>query len=230
MNADILIVDDDRYLTQSLAKLLRGNGFEVRHAPDFSSGLRECEARQPDLLVLDLGLPDGDGITLCRRIRTRWNFPVLMLTSRGSAMDTVVGLEVGADDYLSKPFEAAELLARLRALLRRSREYQAAPSVPDRAEAGGVVVDLDARTVVVGGNEIEATETELRLLALLVKNCGRAVSRESLFEEVWGYSPDLGSNSLEVLVYRIRKKLEPYGSGNRLKTVRGFGYKFTAGE
>jgi DNA-binding response OmpR family regulator len=228
MKPDILIVDDDRYLANGLARLLDGNGYQPRHAPDFSSGIREAGLKQPDLMILDLGLPDGDGLTLCRRVRAKWHFPVLMLTSRGTAMDKVVGLEVGADDYLSKPFEASELLARIRALLRRATEYRGQAEATVVAESGDVRVDLGARTASFAGTELELTETELRLLSLLVQNSGRAISRDSLFESVWGYDPEFGSNSLDVFVYRLRRKLAAAGGDGLVRTVRGFGYKFVA--
>lgn len=226
MKPDILIIDDDRYLANGLARLLDGNGYQPRHAPDFSSGIREAEQKQPDLMILDLGLPDGDGLTLCRRVRSKWHFPVLMLTSRGTAMDKVVGLEVGADDYLAKPFEAAELLARIRALLRRATEYRATKEATPRIESGPVRVDLDARAAYVEDRQLDLTETELRLLSLLVQNSGRAISRDSLFESVWGYDPEFGSNSLDVFVYRLRRKLAAAGGEGLLQTLRGFGYKF----
>ncbi|MGE0002045.1 MAG: response regulator transcription factor [Fimbriimonadaceae bacterium] len=230
MNADILIVDDDRYLARGLERLLAGNGFAPRLATDFTCGIREVELRQPDLMILDLGLPDGDGITLCRRLRTKWHFPVLMLTSRNAAMDKVIGLEVGADDYVSKPFEASELLARIRALLRRAHEYGKDRESAPALLAGKMCIDLGARSATFGDQRLNLTETEIRLLALLVQNSGRAIGRDSLFESVWGYEPEFGSNSLDVFMYRLRRKLAAAGAAGVLKTVRGFGYMFTGAE
>lgn len=225
MTADILIIDDDRYIVQAVKKLLERHGFGVRSAGDFDGGLQSLAAQRPDLLILDLGLPDGDGVALCRRIRTQWRFPILMLTSRSDAMDKVVGLEVGADDYLTKPFEAAELLARVRALLRRAGEYQLVAPVPKVSQSGPVQVDHGARSVKVNGQEMVLTEKEYQLLAVLVDHAGQALNRGRLFELVWGYDIEFSSNTLDVFVYRLRGKLEDAGAKGLLQTVRGFGYR-----
>lgn len=226
---DILIIDDDRFITDSVGRFLATHGYEVRRCHTAGDGFRTIVEAQPDLLVLDLGLPDQDGISLCRRIRSQWRFPILMLTSRGESMDKVVGLEVGADDYLTKPFDASELLARIRALLRRISEYRAASEPPEEETCvGPLCVNHSARTVSVDGSSVDTTETEFKILAYLAANSGRAISREMLFETVWGYDIEFSSNSLEVLIYRLRNKLEQAGGKEIIRTIRGYGYKLQA--
>jgi DNA-binding response OmpR family regulator len=226
---DILIIDDDRFITDSVGRFLTSHGYEIRRCHTAGDGFRAISEDQPDLLVLDLGLPDQDGISLCRRVRSQWSFPILMLTSRGESMDKVVGLEVGADDYLTKPFDANELLARIRALLRRVTEYRLPRDlIEEETRVGPLVVNHTARKVTLQGMPLEATETEFKILAYLAVNAGRAISREMLFETVWGYDIEFSSNSLEVLIYRLRQKLEVLGEKGLIKTLRGYGYKLEA--
>jgi len=223
---DILIIDDDRFITDSVGRFLASHGYEIRRCHTAGEGFRSIAEVQPDLLVLDLGLPDQDGISLCRRLRSQWSFPILMLTSRGASMDKVVGLEVGADDYLTKPFDANELLARIRALLRRVAEYHGKSLVQEKSmRVGPLTVDMDARAVSIEGAALEITETEFKILSYLASNAGRAISREMLFETIWGYDIEFSSNSLEVLIYRLRQKLEQAGCPNVIRTMRGYGYK-----
>jgi len=229
MNASILVVDDDRFLSEALRKLLDANGFNVRLAGNAEEAVEAIDSAKPDLLVLDLGLPDQDGVSLCRRIRLEHRFPILMLTSRNTAMDKVVGLEVGADDYLTKPFDHHELVARVRAQLRRASEYGAAKVTTEPTlQVGTLEVDEDARTANVAGRQLDLTELEFKLLAFLAKNKGRALSREVLFETIWGYDLEFNSNSLEVMVYRLRQKIEKDGGPKVIHTLRGFGYKLEA--
>jgi len=220
----LLLVDDDRFLLETLKRLLEAQGFQVRTATSGEDGLKAIVEETPDLLVLDLGLPGIDGISLCRRIRSKWRFPVLMLTARTDAMDKVIGLEVGADDYLTKPFEASELIARIRAQIRRSGEYRDDATESKRVDIGELSIDKDARDAFVGGKPANLTTKEFELLAYLGANAGRALSREILFEEVWGYDIEFSSNTLDVFVYRLRKKL-PGKAGSYIQTVRGYGYK-----
>lgn len=230
MPDQLLIVDDDRFLLENLKRLLQREGYGVQTATSGEEALERIAIEPCDLMILDLGLPGADGLSTCRRLRGKHNFPVIMLTARSDAMDKVIGLEVGADDYLTKPFEPIELLARVRAHLRRSRDYQ---KVDQPAEAsvpiGDLVVDYEKRDVFVKGAPVELTTREFDLMAHLCRNLGKVVAREALFERVWGYDMSFNSNSLEVYVYRIRKKIELDPNNPRyLKTVRGFGYSLTA--
>lgn len=225
MSANLLVVDDDRFLLENLRKLLAKQGYGVRTASSGAEGFAMVAEQAPDLLVLDLGLPDTDGVSLCRQLRAKWKFPILMLTARADAMDKVIGLEVGADDYLTKPFEPSELVARVRAQLRRTQEYRDAPTGPAQIEVGPLVLDLESRSVEVGGNPVSLTAREFDLLAYLAKNVGRALSRDTIFESVWGFDPEFNSNSLDVFVYRLRLKIEGAAKRKLLHTVRGFGYK-----
>jgi DNA-binding response OmpR family regulator len=229
MNASILVVDDDRFLSEAIRKLLDANGYAVRLAGSAEEALEAIGSATPDLLVLDLGLPDQDGVSLCRRLRLEHRFPILMLTSRNTAMDKVVGLEVGADDYLTKPFDHHELVARVRAQLRRASEYgKVAEERGSIIEAGGLQVDETSRTASVNGRQLELTELEFKLLSYLAHNKGRALGREALFETIWGYELEFNSNSLEVMVYRLRQKIEKDGGPKVIHTLRGFGYKLEA--
>jgi DNA-binding response OmpR family regulator len=226
---NVLMIDDDLFLSERISVLLESQGFSVRTAGTCEDGYQAIRAEAPELLILDLSLPDGDGVSLCKRIRKDYRFPILMLTSRGDAIDKVVGLEVGADDYVPKPFEASELLARIKAQLRRYRDYDSESTAQHlKRKVGPLVLDLDAHTVTANGEPIELTETEYKLLAYMAENVGRALSREMLFESVWGYEIEFNSNSLDVFVYRLRNKLEAKGCPKLLHTMRGYGYKLQA--
>ncbi len=230
MPEKVLIVDDDRFLLENLKRLLQREGYAVTSATSGEDALEYIAVEPCDLMILDLGLPGVDGLSTCRRLRGKHNFPVIMLTARSDAMDKVIGLEVGADDYLTKPFEPIELLARVRAHLRRSRDYQRTGEVSEpNIYVGELLVDFGKRDVFVGGQPVELTTREFELVGHLARNLGRVVPRESLFERVWGYDMSFNSNSLEVYVYRIRKKIEADPNNPRyMKTVRGFGYSLNA--
>jgi len=178
-------------------------------------------------VILDVGLPGADGVSVCRRLRAKWRFPVIMLTARSDSMDKVIGLEVGADDYLTKPFDSMELLARVRAQLRRNQEYRAEPEKENQTvQIGDLVIDPRSRDALVEGKAVGLTNREFELIHHLAKNVDIAVSRDALFEQVWGYDIDFNSNSLEVYIYRIRKKIEKDPDQPRyLHTLRGYGYK-----
>jgi DNA-binding response OmpR family regulator len=230
MSARLLLVDDDRFLLDNVKRLLSAQGYEVRTASSAEDAFRKVAEEPPDLMVLDVGLPDSDGVSLCRRIRAKWRFPVIMLTARSDALDKVIGLEVGADDYLTKPFEPAELVARVRAQLRRSQEYQATDASPGPLTIGALEIDHDSRHARVDGRTVSLTNKEFELLALLAKNAGRVLTREVLFETVWGYEMDFNSNSLDVYMYRLRKKLESDPDNPRyLHTLKGYGYRLGEG-
>lgn len=225
MSSNVLVIEDDPFLLQNLEKLLNGEGYTVRTAGSGEEGLSMLRDDPADLVVLDLGLPGIDGVTTCRRMRSKWHMPILMLTARTDAMDKVVGLEVGADDYLTKPFEPSEFIARVRAQLRRTREYQSQPQ-ENRLSLGDIEIDFERRHVLVLGEVADLTNREFEILEHLARNFGRAIARESLFESVWGYEMEFNSNSLDVLIYRIRKKLEKDPNHPKhLLTLRNYGYK-----
>ena len=209
----VLVVEDDADIAGVLKRSLRLEGDEVRVADD------DVAALEPDAVVLDLGLPRLDGVDVCRRLRRDMDVPILMLTARDALESRVEGLDAGADDYLVKPFERQELLARLRALLRRR---------PPRGSAFLVVGDLklnpDTREVVRGERPIELTGREFELLEHLMRNERLVVSRETLLDEVWGYAPFAETNTVDVFVSNLRRKLDAGGEPRLLHTVRGAGY------
>ena len=217
--ARVLVVEDDGDIAEVLRRSLRLEGYDVRLAGDGVQALDESSVFEPDAVVLDLGLPRLDGVEVCRRLRETGDVPILMLTARDGVDDRVEGLDSGADDYLVKPFERAELLARLRALLRRR---------PPRGAAFITVGDLrlnpDTREVMRGEREIELTGREFELLEHLMRNERLVVSRQKLLDEVWGYDPFSITNTIEVFVSNLRRKLEAGGEPRLLHTVRGAGY------
>lgn len=228
MSTSILVVEDDRFLQENLLKLLQAEGYRAKGVASGEDALESLAQETPDMVVLDLGLPVMDGLTTCRRIRKQWHMPILMLTARTDAMDKVMGLETGADDYLTKPFEPMEFIARVRAQLRRLQDYQATPvkESTNVFELGNVKIDFDRREVIVAGRVLELTSREYEVLAYLAHNCDRAISREQLFETVWGFELDFSTNSLDVHIYRLRKKLEDAPENPKyLHTIRGYGYK-----
>jgi two-component system, OmpR family, response regulator MprA len=219
----VLVVEDDEDIAQALQRSLRLEGYEVRIATDGETALEAAAAFQPDLVVLDLGLPRMDGIEVARRLRARDDVPILVLTARDAVESRVEGLDSGADDYLVKPFERQELLARLRALLRRR---------PPRGSASVVVADLslnpDTHEVRRGERDIELTQREFELLEYLMRNERIVVPRQRLLEEVWGYDPFATTNTIEVFVSNLRRKLESGGEPRLLHTIRGAGYVLRA--
>ncbi len=218
-SARVLIVEDDAEIAEVLRRSLRLEGYDVRLAGDGEAALEESSVFEPDAVVLDLGLPLLDGVEVCRRLRVGGDVPILMLTARDSLEDRVEGLDSGADDYLVKPFEREELLARLRALLRRR---------PPRGSAFLVVGDLrlnpDTREVYRGERELELTAREFELLEHLMRNERIVVSRQALLDEVWGYHPFAETNTVDVFISNLRRKLEADGESRVLHTVRGAGY------
>ena len=226
MPDQLLIVDDDRFLLENLKRLLTREGYGVQTATSGEEALERISTDPCDLMILDLGLPGADGLSTCRRLRGKHNFPVIMLTARSDAMDKVIGLEVGADDYLTKPFEPIELIARVRAHLRRTRDYVKTDQPAEESlKVGDLIIDFGRRDVFISNIPAELTTREFEILAHLSRNLDKVVARETLFERVWGYDMSFNSNSLEVYIYRIRKKIEQDPNNPRyLKTVRGFGY------
>jgi DNA-binding response OmpR family regulator len=219
----VLIVEDDVEIADVLRRSLRNEGYEVRTSADGIEALDVAAGFVPDVVVLDLGLPGMDGVEVCRRLRSDGDVPILMLTARSETEDRVTGLDSGADDYLVKPFERKELLARIRALLRR-RPPRGAASL----EVGDLVLNPDTREVHRGEREIELTNREFELLEFLMRNERLVVSRERLLDEVWGYDPMAATNTIDVFISNLRRKLEAGGEGRLLHTKRGAGYVLKA--
>ncbi len=215
----VLVVEDDDDIADVLRRSLRQEGHEVRTAADGEEALEAAREFSPDLVVLDLGLPKLDGVEVCRRLRADGDVPILILTARSDTEDRVRGLDAGADDYLVKPFERAELQARLRALMRRR---------PPRGSAslrvGDLVLNPDTREVARGERQLELTAREFELLEYLMRNQRLVISRERLLEEVWGYDPTSMTNTIDVFISNLRRKLEEGGESRILHTKRGAGY------
>ncbi|MEX2447675.1 MAG: response regulator transcription factor [Solirubrobacterales bacterium] len=215
----VLVVEDDAEIADVLRRSLRTEGYEVKTTGDGVEALDLAAGFVPDLVVLDLGLPRMDGIEVCRRLRAESDVPILILTARAQTEDRVGGLDSGADDYLVKPFERKELLARIRALLRR-RPPRGSASL----EVGDLTLNPDSREVRRGGREIELTNREFELLEHLMRNERLVVPRERLLDEVWGYDPMAATNTIDVFVSNLRRKLEAGGESRLLHTKRGAGY------
>jgi DNA-binding response OmpR family regulator len=221
MSTRVLLIDDDARMYELLAQYLGQNGISVTHAADGGRGLAALEAGAYDAVLLDVMMPGMDGLEVCKRIRTKSRIPVLMLTAKGDETDRVVGLELGADDYLPKPFSPRELLARLRAVLRRAQPS----SVADRLEAGGVSVDVAGREVRVEGKLVDLTGLEFDLLVALVRRAGRVIPRDALLGEAGRSDTVVGERTVDVHISHLRQKLGDAGS-RLIKTVRGVGYVF----
>ena len=215
----VLVVEDDRDIADVLRRSLRMEWYDVRLAGDGEEALSESSVFEPDAVVLDLGLPRLDGVEVCRRLREEGDVPILLLTARDGVDDRVEGLDSGADDYLVKPFERSELLARLRALLRRRPPRGSAFLV-----AGDLRLNPDTREVFRGEREMELTGREFELLEHLMRNERLVVSRQKLLDEVWDYHPYAETNTSDVFVSNLRRKLEAGGEPRVLHTVRGSGY------
>jgi DNA-binding response OmpR family regulator len=219
----VLVVEDDAEIVDVLRRSLRNEGYDVRTCGDGVEALDAAVAFTPDLVVLDLGLPRLDGVEVCRRLRADSDVPILILTARAETADRVGGLDSGADDYLVKPFERTELLARIRALLRR-RPPRGAASL----QVGDLTLNPDSREVRRGEREIELTNREFELLEYLMRNERLVVSRERLLDEVWGYDPMAATNTIDVFISNLRRKLETGEDARLLHTKRGAGYVLKA--
>ena len=217
----VLVVDDDRAVREALRRALTLADYEVQIAEDGNAAIELIAQSVPDAVVLDVGLPDVDGLELCRRLRTLGNrVPILMLTARAEVSDRVEGLDAGADDYLAKPFDVDELKARMRALLRRSNS-EGDPQAPAFAE---VRLDRARHGAFVGENFAELTRTEYQLLELLLANPRQVLTHDVIYDRVWGYDFGPASNALRVYVGYLRRKLEAAGARQLIHTVRGVGY------
>ncbi|MBT9463753.1 response regulator transcription factor [Hydrogenophaga sp.] len=233
MTSQLLMIEDDARLAKMVVEYLGQSGFEVTHAADGEAGLEQLQLIQPELVILDLMMPGIDGLEVCRRIRALQGdvarVPVLMLTAKGDPMDRIIGLELGADDYLPKPFEPRELLARVRAVLRRRGETGSASvsrSTPVM-RFGSLDIDRDARTVVVSGQACELTSYQFDLLVAMAERAGRVLTRDQIMEAVRGRELEAFDRSIDVHIGRIRNAIEVDSKDpKRILTVRGVGYVF----
>src|ERR1700692_2563963 len=222
----ILVIDDDVELCTLVGEYLQAEGFVVESVHDGESGLQRASAGGYLLVVLDVMLPGINGFEVLRRIRAKSRLPVLLLTARGEDVDRIVGLEIGADDYLPKPFNPRELVARIRAVLRRSQGKDSKQEVPDIIRVGDVELDPATRSVRHRGEPVEFTSVEFDLLQVLLREAGRVVTREALVDEVLGRKFSPFDRSIDMHVSKVRKKLGDLDSEDHIKTVRGAGYIF----
>jgi two-component system response regulator RegX3 len=225
----VLVVEDEESISQPFAEALRRAGFEALVTGTAAGAIELAASENPDLVMLDLALPDGDGRDVCRELRRRSDVPIVMLTARGTETDKIVGLELGADDYVVKPFSAAEVISRIRAVLRRSGPRDGAPEMPIRV--GEVELDPAARIARLGGEELEFSRKEFDLLAALMRSAGRVVTREDLMSEVWDTNWFGSTKTLDVHIGWLRRKLGDDPTDPRyIETVRGVGFRFAAPE
>jgi two-component system response regulator RegX3 len=224
----VLLVEDEASIAEPFAGILADEGFEPLIARTAADGLAKYEEVGPDVVILDIALPDGDGRDVCRELRRASDVPILMLTARGTETDRIVGLELGADDYVVKPFSAGELIARIRAVLRRVAPRDA-PHAPDVLRSGELSVDVAARRARLGDREVELTRKEFDLLAELMRHGGNVVTREDLMSRVWDTNWFGSTKTLDVHVRWLRRKLgDDPASPRFIETVRGVGYRFAA--
>jgi len=223
----ILVVDDEQSYRDALSVALEREGFRVETAADGAEAIARFDATRPALVLLDLMLPEMSGVDVCRELRTRSQVPIIMVTARNSEIDAVVGLEVGADDYITKPFRLRELVARVRAALRRAPEDGSGEPSIDVVEVGDVRLDVARHEVFVGGKLVALPLKEFELLELLLLNAGRVLTRDVLIDRVWGPNYYGDTKTLDVHVKRLRAKIEPDPAHpDRLVTVRGVGYRY----
>ncbi len=228
MKRKILLVDDEKTLVKALTFNLEKEGYQVIPAYEGEEALKKMEAENPDLLILDLMLPGLDGFEVCRRVRKNYDIPIIMLTAKGDDIDKILGLELGADDYITKPFNPRELLARVKAILRRSNAQNS--SIKNLIKIQDLQIDLYQHRVRVKDQEIDLTSKEFALLNLLASNPGRVYSREQLLEQIWGYNYYGDARTVDVHIRHLREKIEMDPSNPRyILTVWGTGYKFREG-
>jgi DNA-binding response OmpR family regulator len=218
----LLLIDDDTALGELLVEYFERFGHELEYAATAASGRRALRQSDPDLLILDVMLPDADGMQLCRAIREESDIPIVMLTARGDVPDRVLGLEYGADDYVPKPFEPRELVARVETLMRRARESPARG-----VTVGGLSLEAETRRVQLDGREVDLTTMEFELLSVLMQKRGRVLSRDTLVQRLHGLEDDVFDRSIDMAVSRLRAKLGDNSRSPRfIKTIRGVGYQF----
>jgi two-component system alkaline phosphatase synthesis response regulator PhoP len=227
MSARILVVDDEPSVTDLLAYNLRKAGYEALIAADGREALRLANLSSPDLILLDLMLPEVDGLDVCRELRKTSDVPIIMITARGEEIDRVVGLELGADDYVTKPFSVRELLSRIKAVLRRARaEAGEAGASTSLRGPGGLRLELESRSVTVDDTSLSLTRLEFDLLHLLLVNAGRVLTRERLLEQAWGYDFVGDTRAVDSVVKRLRLKLRQASpEADAIEAVRGVGYR-----
>ncbi|MEO7938415.1 MAG: response regulator transcription factor [Burkholderiaceae bacterium] len=223
----ILLIDDDEHLAAPLASYFARFDCTLDNATRPSDGLARLRDVHYDAAILDVMLPEMDGFALCREIRKSSDIPIIMLTARGDVMDRVVGLELGADDYVPKPFEPRELVARVQTILRRQRVPPPVPASPQRRVFDGLAIDLDKRAVLRHGEPIDVTGTEFELLALLASEPGKVFSRDDILNRLRGHEAELYTRAVDIVVSRLRKKLEPLDC---IKTLRNAGYALAVGK
>ncbi len=227
MNTTLLIIDDDDKLNRLLARYLEGFGFNLLAANHPEKGMELLKQKAPDLVILDVMLPDTNGFEVCKRIRASSSVPIIMLTARGDLMDRVVGLEIGADDYLPKPFEPRELVARIQSVLRRTRQ------APDNRllERGRLTIDLGRRQATIDGAQIALTTNEFNALSLLASHPGRVLNRDDILQELRGMDSEAFNRTVDITISRLRQKLGDDPRVPRfIKTVWGAGYVFVGGD
>lgn len=226
MNEKILIIEDELPLAQAIAYSLKREGYQVRIASDGQEGLRFALTEKPDLVILDLMLPKLDGWEVCRTLRAKSKVPILILTARGEEHDKVLGLELGADDYVVKPFSMRELIARVRALLRRAKMSMVGEE-PEVLQSGNLTLYVAEHRAELDGEELPLAPREFALLKVLMLNKGRVLSREQLLELAWGQSEFIDQHTVDVHIHWLREKIEPDPKNpRRIVTVRGVGYRF----
>lgn len=221
----VLIIEDDKHISKLVAYNLDKNGFECSVADDGEEGLDILNKRHPDLVILDVMLPKIDGLEVCRLIKQDHklkNIPVIMLTAKGEEVDRIVGLELGVDDYVVKPFSPRELVLRVKAIMRRGKAEE--QSAKDFIKAGDICIDLPRHKVTVRNKEVILTLVEFKLLTLLIQRKGRVQSRDMLLSDVWDINADIYTRTVDTHIKRLREKLEKMGE--RIETVRGLGYRF----
>lgn len=229
--AKVLVVDDEKTIVKGLKFGLEKEGYEVVPAYDGEEALRLFAAEKPDLIILDLMLPGVDGFEVCRRLRKSSDVPIVMLTARGEDIDKILGLELGADDYVTKPFNPRELVARVKAILRRAQSGVLDPAQMQVIRLQEMQIDLLQHKVRVKNKEVELTGKEVALLSLLASHPGRVFSREQLLEQIWGYDYYGDARTVDVHIRHLREKLEQApGSPQLILTVWGVGYKFREGK
>jgi two-component system response regulator RegX3 len=225
----VLVVEDEDSFVDALTVGLKREGFRVQVARDGAEALDIFDAIKPDLVLLDVMLPKVSGIDVCRELRRRSSVPIIMVSAKGGEIDTVVGLEVGADDYVTKPYRLRELVARMRAVLRRRTGDAAAPVGGDALEVGDVALDPERHEVVIRGESVQLPLKEFELLEVLLANAGRVLPRDTLIDRVWGTDYVGDTKTLDVHVKRLRAKVEADPSApSRIVTIRGLGYKYEA--